>query len=119
MSYFDLNKKEKILFIDWLEQNYQEKIYTDYDIEKMHDDMLDDCYEHIDICGYEYSPSESLRSVDPIAHRCSVADYTSQDFEEICTAESPMRVLYIRVDDASDLVDEFRESLESEEKIGE
>lgn len=52
---------------------------ADYIIENMDDDvydeMLDDCYEDIDICGYSYSPSVALSRVDEVAYNCGRNDY--------------------------------------------
>ena len=49
-----------------------------------YDSMLDDCYEPINICGYNYEPSRALKEVDPIAYRVGMADYFStEDFIEI------------------------------------
>lgn len=40
-----------------------------------YDDALDDTYETAQICGYEYSPAEALKAVDPIAYRCGYNDW--------------------------------------------
>lgn len=52
---------------------------ADYIIEDMDDDaydeMLDECYENIDICGYSYSPSVALSRVDEVAYNCGRNDY--------------------------------------------
>jgi hypothetical protein len=49
--------------------------YSTRDLESMYNEMLDDCYEMIDICGYKYLPSTTLKTVDPIAYRCGFVDY--------------------------------------------
>lgn len=45
------------------------------DLYKMYDDMLDECYETIDICGGQYSPSLCLKNVDEVAYRCYFLEY--------------------------------------------
>lgn len=37
--------------------------------EETYDDMLDECYEPVVICGMVYSPSIALYRVDPIAYQ--------------------------------------------------
>lgn len=54
--------------------------------EENYDDFLDECYEPVNICGYEHSPSSVLPVWDPIAYRCGVADYEAflhSEVEEI------------------------------------
>jgi len=50
-----------------------------YIIENMddsyYDDMLDECYGEIEICGLSYSPSIALYRVDEIAYNCGRNDY--------------------------------------------
>ena len=43
--------------------------------EEAYNEMLDECYEDADICGFKYSPSEALKKVDPIAYRCGLLDW--------------------------------------------
>lgn len=49
--------------------------YTDYDLELMHDEMLDECTDQIQIGNLTYDPSDVLKSTDPVAYRCSVNEY--------------------------------------------
>lgn len=49
--------------------------YSDRDLESMYNEMLDDCYDMIDICGCKYLPSRTFKTVDPIAYRCGFVDY--------------------------------------------
>ena len=52
---------------------------ADYIIENMdnsnYDEMLDECYEDVDICGYSYPASLALSRVDEVAYRCGRNDY--------------------------------------------
>ena len=43
--------------------------------EDVYDEMLDECYEDIEICGYSYAPSIALYRVDKIAYQCGMNDY--------------------------------------------
>lgn len=50
------------------------------------DDMLDETYQEVSICGHTYSPSIALKRTDEIAYRCDLldyADYLSNDINEI------------------------------------
>ena len=54
--------------------------------EENYDNFLDECYESVNICGYEYSPSHVLPVWDPIAYRCGIDDYENflrSEVEEI------------------------------------
>ena len=51
--------------------------------EETFDDFLDDNWGEIDVCGLTYRPSVILKNTDPIAYRCSIADYSSYLFEEV------------------------------------
>jgi hypothetical protein len=42
-----------------------------------YDNMLDDCYPMVDVCGYTYDPSRALKELDPIAYRVGFSDYVS------------------------------------------
>lgn len=50
-----------------------------------YDDMLDECYPEVDICGYTYAPSVALYRTDPIAYNCGRSDWA--DFEARNIAE--------------------------------
>lgn len=47
-----------------------------------YNDMLDECYGDISICGIDYTASSALKSVDPIAYRVGFSDYVSSVFDE-------------------------------------
>jgi len=46
-------------------------------VEEQYDDMLDDCWGEINICGMMWFASTVLKRVDPIAYRVGLADYES------------------------------------------
>ena len=50
--------------------------------EEEYDDMLDDCYGEIEVCGLTYWASSLLKRIDPIAYRCGLSDYESSLEEE-------------------------------------
>lgn len=39
------------------------------------DDMLDECYEEVEICGLSYAPSIAFYRTDEIAYSCARNDY--------------------------------------------
>ena len=62
--------------------------------EELYDEMLDECYEEIEICGYSYSPSLVLYRVDEVAYRCGMNDYydglasdIEYELERMCDGE--------------------------------
>lgn len=48
-----------------------------------YDEMLDEVYGTIDICGYEYSASYALEQIDPIAYRCGMSDYADSCYDDV------------------------------------
>lgn len=51
---------------DYITENMDDSVY---------DDMLDECYDEIEICGCTYAPSIALYRVDEIAYNCGKNDY--------------------------------------------
>ena len=45
-------------------------------------EMLNECYEPVKVCGYEYDQANILKSVDPIAFQCGEADYISSMLDD-------------------------------------
>lgn len=48
-----------------------------------YDEMLDEVYGEIEICGYSYCASIALYRVDPIAYRCGRSDWEDYEAGEI------------------------------------
>lgn len=48
---------------------------SDYALEQMFIEYLDDCHDLIEVCGFTYQPSDVLRSVDPVAYQCEFANW--------------------------------------------
>lgn len=85
-------------------------LYFYHEIENMYQDMLDDCWEIVTICGHQYDPGRALRLVDEIAFRCGCSDWSSEEFEELeymdLTPEeqehyiiNERQIMYFRIED--------------------
>ena len=81
------------------------------------DDMLDGCYEPFRIGYLEYSPSQVLREVDPIAYRCGVNDFVDSEpadrwsgYSELAEREEELN------DELTNLEDELYELVKQEAK---
>lgn len=48
-----------------------------------YDDMLDDTYGEIDICGMKYQSSRALKELDPTAYRCGMNDYNDSELNDL------------------------------------
>lgn len=58
------------------EEEIQSFDVSEYVSEESYDEMLDECYGEIEICGMAYMASDALKSIDPIAYRCGFNDYS-------------------------------------------
>ena len=61
-----------------LEQNIADNC-TAIDIEERYDEMLDESYGKIDICGCSFIASYALKRLDPTAYRCGMSDFESNE----------------------------------------
>ena len=52
---------------------------SDRTLDQCYRDMLNECYDPVSICGYEYEAADALASVDPVAYRCGYIDYCGDD----------------------------------------
>ena len=48
---------------------------TEGELEDEFADQLDDCWEPVSVCGYEYGAGRALRQLDPVAFRCGFLDW--------------------------------------------
>lgn len=72
---------------DWIMEHIIKEEGTAIDTDEMYDDLLDECYEPFKIGELEYSPSDVLKNVDPIAYRTGKHDYLDglvQDGQLVC-----------------------------------
>ena len=56
--------------------------FSDYQLDKMFREYLDEVYEDIDICGYKYQPSRTLQEVDPVCYREEFNNWLSCQFDD-------------------------------------
>jgi hypothetical protein len=87
--------------------------YKGYDVtngevdlsESEYEDVLDEIYEPVVICGMTYNVGSVLSSVDPVAFRCAQGDYESELQAEL--------EAQLENEDYSDI--EFEEELDEDE----
>lgn len=53
------------------------------DPDNIFNEMLDECYEEVTICGYTYSPSDALRRVDEVAYHEAYLEYQNSVYEDM------------------------------------
>jgi hypothetical protein len=83
-------KQEKIERIEFLESEIKDlrKKLENFELDEENysdqfDELLDEQFGEISICGALYSPSTILKEVDPINYRCSLTDFVNSfDIEE-------------------------------------
>lgn len=52
-------------------------IMSGYDAEQMFDDLMEDSYGEIDVCGFKMSALRVLKEMDPIAYRECFLDWAN------------------------------------------
>ncbi len=55
---------------------------SEHDLQTRYDEMLDECYPDLIVCGLNYSSSRTLQEVDPIAYRCGFNDWLDSELGE-------------------------------------
>ena len=87
-----------------------------------YDQMLDDVYGNVEICGMIYSSSRALKLLDPVAYRCAKNDFESNYDLDNCEKYSDLKdELESLEDQLSDLENDLSEfndelgSLENDE----
>jgi hypothetical protein len=68
--------------IDWVMRHIVETEGERVDIEELYRDLLDECYPPIKFGELEYSPSQVLEAVDPVAFRMGVGEYADSEVED-------------------------------------
>lgn len=77
--------------------------YDDHEVENQYDELLDEMYGDVLICGYVFSSSRALKELDPIAYRCGLLDFEDmldQEYEEDCLDEDFDQVIQDAYDDS-------------------
>ncbi len=80
---------------DWVMEHLVETEGERVDIEELYRDLLDDIYEPIKFGELEYSPSQVLEAVDPVAFRIGAqdnADSAVEDSQMVCLNGSYFRI---------------------------
>ena len=63
--------------------DFEGDYYTEYDLQVMYDDMLDEVYGTVDIGGLTYDTSYALKNVDPIAYETGRHDYADSLLQDV------------------------------------
>ena len=75
-----------------------------------YDEMLDEIYGDVEICGMIYSSSRALKLLDPVAYRCAKNDFESYYDLDNCEEYSDLKdELEALEDQLSDLEDDLSE----------
>jgi uncharacterized protein YlxW (UPF0749 family) len=70
---------------------------SEYLTDEKYDEMLDDCYGEVNICGMTFYSSVAFRELDPIAYRCGFSDFAdsmdNDEFEEYTELQEELKEL--------------------------
>lgn len=55
---------------------------SDHDLHLRYDEMLDECLDWVILGSLTYSPSQTLKAVDPIAYRCGFNDWLNAEMQD-------------------------------------
>ena len=75
----DMINNEQVAFQEFMEK--EDKRLSDRDLEKRYNEYLDEVYETVSICGYEYDASHALKMVDPTAYGVGFNDWLSSELD--------------------------------------
>ena len=82
-----------------------------------YDQMLDDVYGNVEICGMIYSSSRALKLLDPVAYRCAKndfeSDYDLDNCEEYKDLKDELEALEGQLSDLENELDELNDELDS------
>lgn len=56
----------------------EDRKLSNWQVEEMHDDLLDELYPMVTVGIYQWSPSRVLKTMDPVAYQVSVIEYIDQ-----------------------------------------
>lgn len=75
-------------------------LYFYHELEDMYEEMLNEAYEPVSICGYDYDAGHALRLIDEIAFNCGVHDFEADEFEELRISDlSPEEIEHYMLSD--------------------
>lgn len=81
------------------------------------DEFLDDVEESVIIAGITFYPSDILKNCDPVAYRCSKADYESSydldDVEDYNNLKDELEALESKLEELESELEELQDQLES------
>lgn len=76
LSYKRTTIEDAIKEVNQQIQDFDKSSYVDiYDWQERYNEMLDEVYGDVTICGYTYDSSYALKEVDPIAYQCGKNDW--------------------------------------------
>jgi hypothetical protein len=64
---------------EWVIEHLIREHCQPIDEEEAYEDLLNECYGQIDICGMKYDPGYAIKIIDPVAFRCGVSDMLADD----------------------------------------
>ena len=80
-----------------------------------YDNFLDDVYGDVQVCSMEYSTSQALKLLDPIAYRCGKSDFESNydldDCEEYNDLKDELESLEDQLSDLESELEELSDQL--------
>ena len=81
-----------------------------------YDNFLDDVYGDVQVCSMEYSTSQALKLLDPVAYRCGKSDFESNydldDCEEYNDLKDELESLEDQLSDLESELEELNDQLE-------
>lgn len=75
MAMYKVN--EEIMELDEVLSYFEDNIDEEH-----YDNMLDECFEEVNILGYTYTPSLALYRVDEVAYNCGFNDWKNSEIYE-------------------------------------
>lgn len=51
------------------------ELFSQGELEDAFENDLNECYDTVSVCGYEFDAGRALRELDPIAFRCGFSDW--------------------------------------------
>lgn len=100
-----------------IDEKQKEIDYFEYSCsDDEYDQFLDDVYGDVQVCSFEYSTSQALKLLDPIAYRCGKSDYESNynlnDCEEYNDLKDDLESLEDQLSDLENELEELNDELE-------